>query len=138
MTDTDQRGGGHRRRWWGLAAAVLSAGLAVGLGSALLGGPAFVERVSVVNDSPYDIHVEVTGEERAGWLSVTTADHGATGLGLEVIDQGPIWIFRFTAQGRGGGELRVLRGDLQQAGWTIEVPDAVIDRLRQAGATPTP
>jgi len=138
MTDTDQRGGGQRRRWWGLAAAVISAGLAVGLGSALLGGPAFVERVSVVNASPYDIHVEVTGEARDGWLSVTTVDHGATGLGLEVIDQGPIWIFRFTAQGRDGGELRILRRDLQQAGWSIEVPDAVIDRLRQAGASPTP
>jgi len=121
-----------------VAAGVVAAALALGLGPLLLRGPQFVERVSVVNPSPYDIHVEVTGQDRGGWLSVTTADHGATGVGREVVDQGPVWIFRFLAQGRDGGELRISRRDLAQAGWSFEVPAAAIDRIRDAGAPPTP
>ncbi len=131
-------GGRHAnlKPWW-IAAAVAAAGLAAGLGPILLRGPAFVERITVVNRGPYDIHVEASGDRRT-WTSVTTADRDSTSVGLEVIDQGAIWIFRFTAQGRDGGEVRTTRADLRRARWTIEIPEAVTDRLRDAGAPPTP
>lgn len=124
------------KTWW-IAAAVAAAGLAAGLGPVLLRGPAFVERITFVNHGPYDIHVEASGEQRT-WMSVTTADSDSTSFGLEVIDHGPIWIFRFTAQGRDGGEVSTTRADLRRARWTIEIPEAITDRLRDAGAPPTP
>ena len=122
--------------WW-IAAALAAAALAAGLGPILLRGPAFVERITFVNRGPYDIHVEASGD-RETWTSVTTADRDSTSVGLKVIDQGPIWIFRFTAQGRDGGEVRTTRDELRRASWTIEIPEAVTDRLRDAGASPTP
>lgn len=128
----------RRRRLWRFAAAAAAVGVAAGLGPVLLRGPAFVERVSFVNRGPYDIHVEVSGGERSGWMIVTTADKESTSFGFEIIDQGDIWVFRFRAQGREGGELRTSRAELQQAGWTVEIPEAVTARLRDAGAPPTP
>ncbi len=79
-----------------------------------------------------------------GWACVidaaaqTTAAKGSTTSAADVIDQGPTWRFPFRAQGRDGGELRISRADLEQAGWSIGVPTPVIDRLRQQGAPPTP
>ena len=122
--------------WW-IAAAVAAAGLAAWFGPILLRGPAFVERITFVNRGPYDIHVEASGDRKT-WTSVTTADRDSTSVGLQVIDQGPIWIFRFTAQGRDGGEVSTTRDDLRRARWTIEIPEAVTNRLRDAGAPPTP
>jgi len=122
--------------WW-IAAAVAAAGLAVGFGPVLLRGPAFVERITFVNRGPYEIYVEASGDRRT-WMSVTTADRDSTSVGREVIDQGPIWVFRFAAQGRDGGEVRTTRDDLRRARWTIEIPEAVTNRLRDAGAPPTP
>ena len=124
------------RKLWLIGAALLVA-VAL-LGPRLVRGPAFVERVSVVNPSPYDIHVEVSGDGRTGWMSLTTVGRASTGAALDVVDQGAVWRFRFEAQGRRGGELQVSRADLRQAGWSIEVPEAVVTRLRDAGAPPSP
>ena len=120
-----------------LAALVISGAVAV-LVSPLLNGPAFVDEVSVVNPSEYDIGVQVAGGERDGWMNLGTAAKRSTKATAEVIDQEGIWVFRFAAQGRQGGEFRVTRGDLQKAGWSIEVPAEVIGHLRQLGAGPSP
>ena len=87
-----------------LTALVISGAVAVLIGSPLLCGPAFVEEVSVVNRSEYDIGVQVSGGERDGWMSVTTAAKRSTNVTADVIDQGRIWVFRFAAQGQQGGE----------------------------------
>lgn len=126
------------RRWWRVAATGAAAVGLLALGPSLLRGPAFVERIAIVNASPYDIGVEVTDADRDGWTSVTTAGSGATSFGLEVVDQGPVWIFRFRSQGRDGGELRTTRDELRDRRWSVEVPAEVSDRLRRAGVSPTP
>ncbi len=128
----------QHRRLWPITLAVVAAGMVAALGPLLLREPSFVERVSFVNRAPYDLRVEVSDDNQDRWMGVTTADAASTTLALEVIDQGPIWVFRFSAQGRDGDQLRISRADLQQAGWRIEIPDSVTDRLRQAGAPPTP
>ena len=108
-------------------------------GSLLLRGPTVVEEVSVANPSEFDLHVEVSGGDgREGWLSITTVDSRSTSVAHDVIDQGELWVFRFSAQGRIGGERRIARADLRQAQWSLEVPVEVVDRLRQSGAPATP
>ena len=120
------------------AAAGVAAIVALAFGPRLLAGPAFVDQISIANRSEYDIHVEVTGADRDGWMSVRTARRRSTSTADDVIDQGAIWIFRFRAQGREGGELQKTRAELQASGWSIDVPDTVVVHLRQLGAPPTP
>ena len=128
----------QQRRLRLVAVAVVAAGMIASLGPLLLRGPSFVEKVSFVNRGPYDLHVEVSDDGQDRWMGVTTADAASTTVALEVIDQGPIWVFRFSAQGRDGGQLRISRADLEQADWTMEIPDSIAERLRRAGAPPTP
>ncbi len=61
-------------------------------------------------------------------MNVTTAASGATSFGLEVVDMGPVWIFRFSSQGQDGGELRTTGAELRGRRWSIEVPADVVDR----------
>lgn len=127
-----------RKRWLLIAVIVCATAAAASGGPLLLRGPTFVDKLSIVNPSEYDIHVEASGNERQGWTSVTTADRDSTTDALDVIDQGALWVFRFSAQGRQGGELRITRTDLDQAGWSIQIPGSVIERVRQLGASPSP
>ncbi len=126
-----------RRRLLAALVVVAAVAFAVG-GPRLLRGPAFIDRVAIVNPSEYDLDVDVSGGHRDGWMSVTTAHKGSTTQVEEVIDQGAVWVFRFKAAGYEGGELRTEREDLRRAGWSIEVPASVIDHLRQQGAPTTP
>lgn len=121
-----------------LAAIVVASVFAVSIGSFVLRGPAFVDEVSVTNPNEYDIGVQVTGGDREGWMAMTTVSQRAAKTTVHVIDQGEAWVFRFRAQGREGGELRVERGDLEQTGWTVTIPDEVIQHLRDLGAPPSP
>ena len=120
-------------------AAVAAAAVAAGLvGPRALGGPAFVDELSIVNGSEYDVHVEVSDAGRRGWMSVTTATRQSTTSARAVVDQGPTWVFRFGTQGRRSGEIRIASADLRQAGWAVQVPDAVIEGFRRQGAPPSP
>ncbi|MGH9188365.1 MAG: hypothetical protein ACRD0U_21575 [Acidimicrobiales bacterium] len=92
----------------------------------------------MTNRSEYDISVQVSGGDRDGWMAVTTASRRSTTTTVGVIDQGDVWVFRFRAQGREGCELRATRRDLEQASWTVTVPDDVIQHLRAGGAPPPP
>jgi hypothetical protein len=121
-----------------LAAILVSSVLALSIGSYVVRGPALVEVVSVTNPSEYDISVQVSGGGSDGWMAVATASRRSTTATVDVIDQGEVWVFRFSAQGREGGELRVTVSDLEQAGWTVTVPDEVTQHLREVGAPPPP
>lgn len=112
--------------------------LATGPLSAFLDTPSFIDRITFVNESEYDISIDVTTSSRDGWLSVGTAQRRATSAHEEVIDQGGVWIFRFAAQGEAAGELRMTRADLEDADWTVRIPDRVREELRAKGAPPTP
>jgi hypothetical protein len=94
--------------------------------------PAFVEHVTVVNESPYDLHVAVRSE-----------GHGALGLGTvprersveyrSVLDQGDRWSFTFDAGGVAGGTVEIARSSLERDGWTVTAPAVVTQRLERAG-----
>ena len=132
-----------RKRWLVVLVLVLVVVLVGGSAVAACGvavprGPRFVDEISVVNRSEFDIRVEVSGDGVKGWMNLVTADRSSTTAASDILDQGAVWLFRFGAQGRDGGDLRIPRADLEQAGWVLEIPEDVIERLRRAGAPPTP
>ena len=125
-------------RWPVLIILGLAMAAVATVGPHLLRGPTFIAEMKIVNPSEYDIHVDVRSGEGDGWLPVTTANSGATTAAVDVVDQGADWVFRFSAQGRHGGELRTTRTNLKQAAWSIDIPEHVTAHLRQQGALPSP
>jgi hypothetical protein len=118
--------------------SVAAAGaVAVGVAFAFLRSPEMIDTISVANPTDYDIGVEVRGAE-GGWLPMSTAQRNTTTVVSDLIDQGPTWTIRFTAQGQEAGKLEIRREALEAAGWEIEVPASTEEVLRDAGAAPPP
>jgi hypothetical protein len=99
---------------------------------------AFVDEVTIVNDTAYSAHVEVTDGAREGWLGLTKVGPESSRTVGEVIDQGEIWIFRFDYVGMHAEELEVSRRDLERNEWRVSVPESFEDRLREMGVPPPP
>jgi len=115
---------------------VVALALIIGL-MAAVEGPAFVERVSVRNPTPYVLDVQVTGADRDGWLALGPVSPGGGRLGLrDVVDKGDRWIVHVSSAGIDGGEVVVSRGALERSGWVITIPDEATNRLAANGATP--
>lgn len=96
--------------------------------------PTFISEVTVDNPTRYDIGIQVTGEDRDGWMSVGTARRAGTSSFEEIYDQGDVWIFRFRAQGEEGGEIRLNRTELKRRNWRVEIPESVGEELQSKGA----
>lgn len=123
----------RRPRLSHVAAGVL--GVAVLLvGGRLMKEPNFIERIEVHNPTRYDITIDVASSEDDGWMAVGTARRLGSSTFEEIYDQGDAWIFRFTAQGEGGGELRLSKSRLERDEWRIEIPRLVEDKLQEEGA----
>ena len=101
-------------------------------------GPATISRVTFVNPTSYALGIEVTGAREDGWTDLATAERERTTEVRDVVDPGKTWIFRFESQGVDGGELRLSKDELARAGWKVEIPASVGDRLAEKGAPPTP
>jgi hypothetical protein len=110
----------------------------LGLVSRSMSQPATVHRLSIVNDTPYALDVEVTGASRDGWTGLATAERERTTDVSDVVDQGQTWIFRVGSQGVDGGEVTVSRDDLARSDWKVVIPASVGTRLAAEGAPPTP
>ena len=120
-------------RWVWLVVALATVTCLIGV-NRLLSGPAFVSRITVVNPTPYTVDIDVTGAGRDGWLQLGETGQRSTTVFEEVLDQGSIWIVRL-ADGE-GGELRFTRDELARAGWRVEIPMTVDDRLRPTWGPP--
>jgi hypothetical protein len=90
-------------------------------------------RLTVNNPSPYIVNIEVTGVERDRWLDLGSFRRETRRAVEEVADQGREWVFRFSYGGVDAGELVISRDRLARDGWSITVPPAVAERLRNAG-----
>lgn len=97
----------------------------------------FVERVVIVNNTIYEPHVQVRGST-GGWLLLTTVPPRSTREVREVIDQGDLWVFRFTYARYEPFDLEVSRQELAEAGWRVEVPQELEDALRDQDVAPPP
>ncbi len=136
----DAPGRAGRRITLGLAG--LAAGLLVVVGVTYLvglsGGPTTVARITFVNPTAYTLSVDVSDGAGSGWSPAGFAPKRSTGVVEQVSDQGDVWVFRFDAQGKSGGELRLTREQLKRDGWRVDIPVEVGQRLAEAGAPPTP
>ncbi|HVM03768.1 MAG TPA: hypothetical protein VM242_01225 [Acidimicrobiales bacterium] len=99
-----------------------------------LDAPHLVDRLTVENPTGYDISIDATDHRRQGWVRLGTAHRGTTSTFEEIVDQGDVWIFRFSAQGEDGGELQAPRQQLERDGWRVRVPTEVGEQLKVAGA----
>jgi hypothetical protein len=127
----------HRRRdvqIGALAAAGIVAVLV--LMATVMGEPPQVDRLTVVNPTPYGVNVAVrAGPDDGRYLLGWIAGAGERTI-RDVADQGPTWIFSFSYAGADGGESQVSRDELAANGWRVEVPPTVADRLAAAGLQP--
>lgn len=115
----------------GLIAAVAVAAAPI---NRLLDEAPSIETLVVENPTRYDILIDVSGADRPRWLTVGTVRREATSTFENVSDQGDVWIFRFHAQAEEGGEVRVERSELADAGWRLRIPDGVSEELQDKGA----
>jgi hypothetical protein len=100
-------------------------------------GPApTVDRVTIMNSTDYDIHVDVTGSGTDGWLPLAIVEHGSEKTVHEVIDQGARWTFRFLHEGDRVGEISVARSELEGDGWRVEIPAEIGEQLSDLGTPP--
>ena len=126
------------RRWRaGVIVAAFVAVVALPLVGRSLQGPSFVDELTVVNRSPFDLHVVVRGEE-GGALGLGTVRRDGSTTFTSVLDQGDTWSFTFTAGGEDGGTLEVARAALEDEDWVMTVPAPVGRQLERAGLPPSP
>jgi hypothetical protein len=105
------------------------------IGMLLLGGcsdDAFVDRITVVNDTDYPAQVVVADRKRNGWSAVTTVDPTSTKDIQQIRDQGDVWVFRF-AYGGHTEDVELSRRQLADDDWRIEVPPSFAEGLRNQG-----
>jgi hypothetical protein len=123
-----------------LAAAVLALATAVALTFVvdLGGGPSTVPRLTYQNPTDYALDVEVSSGPGAGWTPAGHVDQRATGVANDVVDQGDVWLFRFSSQGVTTPELRLTRAELVASGWTVDVPTDIGRQLAETGAPRSP
>jgi hypothetical protein len=113
-----------------LIAVLVAALLAIAV--RITDGPTFVDRVSVVNNTGYDLDVDVTNASHDGWLPLSVATAGTTDVTRDVIDMHDTWVFRFSHEGTPAGELQMSRDQLARDGWKVQVPARVAQQLRTA------
>jgi hypothetical protein len=103
--------------------------------AACSGAPETIERIEIINPTDYDLGVEVSGDRHL-WLPLALVDKRSSATVREVIDQGERWTFRFRYFGDSLGEVSLSRTQLESAGWRLEIPSEVGERIAQVGSIP--
>jgi hypothetical protein len=99
--------------------------------------PGHVDEVMIDNPHDWPAHVQVTDGDRDGWVGVGTVSREAERGFLEIVDQGEVWIFRFSYAGK-AVELRISGAQLEDDDWRVTVPDEFAETLRTAGVAAAP
>ena len=124
-------------RTGGLLAAAVGGVAAVVLASSGLSPGVFVERVTIVNPTAYQLNVALAAVGSSGSLDLGTAGRDNTMVVEKVFDPGSRWVLRLSYAGTSAGEVTVSRSELEGAGWRVEIPAAVGDRLQADGFAPS-
>ena len=99
--------------------------------------PPHVDRLTIDNPHPWDVHVEATDADRDGWVGIARVGRDDRHTVESVLDQGDTWVIRFSYAGQ-SAESRLDRAELERDDWQVTVPDQLADRLRAAGIPETP
>jgi len=95
--------------------------------------PRHVDHITIRNGSPYSLTVSVADRGRNGYVGLGVVPREGEQTFTDVLDQGDLWVFRFTYGGEEAAELPVTRAVLQRNGWTVEVPQEVSATLAGLG-----
>lgn len=120
------------------ALAVLAAVAATFGLDAAIGIPAHVDRLTVVNETDYDLRVTAGRPGADSVVVLGSVGKRATAELIDLLDRGDVWVLHFRGQGVDAGSVEVDRDDLVAGDWTYTVPDAVPRRLEAAGAPASP
>jgi len=123
---------GHVKR------VLVAIGACIFLAGSACSDVAFIDEVTIVNDTEYSANVDVSDGTRDAWLGLTTVQPQSTTTIEDVIDQGEMWVVRFDYVGKYQEEVEISRRDLEQDDWTIEVPSSFEQRLRDLDVPPPP
>jgi hypothetical protein len=133
------RVGPYRGAHWGL---LLAAGIACVVGLVTLVRalelPPVVDQLTFENPTRFRMTISVTTDAHDDWTLVGTVRQETTATFTDVIDQGEVWVFRFAAQGKVGGELRLSRAQLEESAWQVQVPPRIGANLEGQGAPFSP
>ena len=101
------------------------------------GSPGQVATVTVANNTPYNIEVSVgkPGSDRR--IGLGTARREDRSVFEGVIDQGEQWIFHFSYGGADAGTATLDSEALVAAGFVVDVPATIVDRLTSLGFNPS-
>lgn len=99
----------------------------------LLRLPKLVPRLTVVNPTVYQVHLDLSDTRRSGHLDLGVVERESTKVLEETIDQGPTWVFSLSYGGVRAGEVVIARSELETYGWKITIPPEVAERLHDAG-----
>jgi hypothetical protein len=103
----------------------------------VLRGPSRFGDLDVNNSSEYAVLVELSAPDDDGWISIGSLEPYSSATFHDIIDPGPVWVVRFGAQGH-HDVVTMPRPDRGSGNEGIDVPAGTIDRLRAAGAPPSP
>jgi hypothetical protein len=99
--------------------------------------PGRVARLVIDNPHQTDVDVHVSAAGDRSHLAIGRAKHTQRTTFEEVLDQGQVWVVRFSSAWVSGGEVVVRRTALDLEDWTVRVPDSVAEQLRAAGLGPS-
>jgi hypothetical protein len=120
-----------------VAGALVALAVIIGV-SAAVEGPAYVDRISIRNATPYAIDVEVTNGDRDGWTNLGPVSPDERDDFRAVVDKGDRWVVRVSSAGIDGGQIEVGREQLARRNWEITIGDEISGRLAENGATSAP
>lgn len=96
-----------------------------------------VDRLTVVNGTPYQLNVDLAASQRGPTFDLgAVAPERSTRID-EVADQGRLWVFRFSYGGLGAGDVVLRRSELERSGWRVTVPAEVGRHVQAHGFTPS-
>ena len=119
----------RRRRIALVVTALVGAAIVLAAIQWLLAEPSKVSSVHLVNSSDLDVRVEVSGQDRDSWLGLAVLPAGATRTVQGVLDQGDVWVFRYSSGPFVADPVEVPRPALEAGGWRVEIPAMVVQQL---------
>lgn len=128
----------HGKRHWPYVAALAAAALVAAFIVESSGRTATIDRLTIINQTEFDVEVQVSDAARDSWHVLGRANHKSSTLDEAVTDVGRTWVFQFHYGGKLVGERQISRVQLMRKRWRVEVPPRVADRMRQMGFEPPP